>query len=274
MLTGGFATAVVGVAGGGIAVARNPHGTRRALHSLGVLDGPDRAAPVVDALVEYGTLPSPFGPVNYGLYLPAGDMAAVLYCLHGRGGNRRDPFDGLGVHRFVAERRLPWAVASLDGGETFWHNRRDGSNSQRDLVDGLMPFVASKAPSASSAVIGWSMGGYGALLVGQQHPDAFAAVVASGPSLWSTFSSATSGAFDDVGDFDANDVLGRAPQLAGEPVRIDCGEDDPFADSVRELVRRAPTITGGVRRGFHEDASWRSYLPDQLDFLERTLEHR
>jgi enterochelin esterase-like enzyme len=158
-------------------------------------------------------------------------------------------------------------VASLDGGETFWHKRKDGSNTQRDLVEVLIPFVLSKAPAAKSVVIGWSAGGYGALLAALQHPSTFVAAVANAPSLWSTFSSATPGAFDDAADFDANDVLGEAPRLASKPVRVDCGDDDPFADGVEELKRRVPTIEGGLRSGFHEDASWRSYLPDQLDFI-------
>jgi pimeloyl-ACP methyl ester carboxylesterase len=269
VLAGGLATAAVGVAGGGVVVTRNLHGTRRFLHRHGLLDGPDRAAPAVHPSVEYSTLQSPTGPIEYGLYLPAGNVVAVLYCLHGRGGSRRDAFDGIGVHRFVAERGLPWGVASLDGAETFWHQRRNGSNTQRDLVDGLIPFVLTKAPGARAVVIGWSAGGFGALLACLHHPSSFVATVANAPSLWPTFSSATPGAFDDTADFDANDVLRAASQLSGRAVRVDCGEDDPFADSVRQLQRRAPSIEGRVRAGFHEDASWRSYLPEQLDFIQQ-----
>ncbi|MEY2403865.1 MAG: hypothetical protein QOD38_1416 [Acidimicrobiaceae bacterium] len=271
MLTGGLATAAVGVTGGGFVATRDLHGTRRFLHRHGLLDGPDRAAPAIDVPVEYGALQGPFGPVNYGLYLPAGNVAAVLYCLHGRGGSRRDAFDGIGVHRFIVERGLPWAVTSLDGGETFWHERKDGSNTQRDLIEGLIPFVSAKAPAAKSVVIGWSAGGFGALLAALQHPDTFVAAVGNGASIWPSFSSATPGAFDDAADFDANDVLRGASQLATKPVRVDCGDDDPFADGVQLLKERAPSIEGGIRPGFHEDASWRSYLPDQLDFISRHL---
>jgi hypothetical protein len=271
MLTGGLATAAVGITGGSVLAARNIHGTRRFLHRHGVLDGPDRAFPAVDPAVEYGTLPPPFGSVNYGLCLPSGNVTAVLYCLHGRGGSHRDPFDGIGIHRFIAERGLPWGAASLDGAETFWHKRKDGSDTQRDLLEGLMPFVTTKAPSARAAVIGWSAGGFGAVLAMLQHPDTFVAAIGSGPSLWSSFASATPGAFDDEADFAANDVLGNAQQLAHGAVRVDCGDDDPFADGVRDLKRRVPSIEGGVRSGFHEDASWRSYLPDQLDFIGRHL---
>ena len=270
VLAGGLAAAAVGITGGSVLAVQN-HGTRRFLHRHGVLGGPDLALPTINPTVEYGTLPPPFGSVNYGLYLPAASAAVVLYCLHGRGGSRRDAFDGIGVHRFIAERGLPWGAASLDGGETFWHKRQDGSNTQRDLIEGLMPFVRTKAPAAKAVVIGWSAGGFGAVLAMLQHPDEFVAAVGSGPSFWTSFASAAAGAFDDEADFAANDVLADAQQLTGKAVRVDCGDDDPFADGVRDLQRRVPSIEGGVRSGFHEDASWRSYLPDQLDFIARHL---
>ena len=271
MLTGGLATAAVGITGGSVLAARNIHGTRRFLHRHGLVDGPDRALPSINPPVEYAALPPPFGSVNYGLYLPAGNVAAVLYGLHGRGGSRRDAFDAIGLHRFVAERGLPWGVATLDGGETFWHKRKDGSNTQRDLIDGLIPYVSTKAPAAKAVVIGWSAGGFGAVLAMLQHPEVFVAAVGSGPSFWTSFSSSTEGAFDDDADFAANDVLGDAQQLAGRAVRVDCGDDDPFAEGVVDLKRRVASIEGGLRSGFHEDASWRSYLPDQLDFIARHL---
>ena len=271
-VTGGVAAGALAVGGAGVVSAQNLHGTRRFLHRHGIVSGPDLAPPTVDANVEYGTITAGTGPVNYGLYLPGGDAEAVLYCLHGRGGSRRDAFDSIGVHRFVAARKLPWAVASLDSGESFWHTRADGSDTQRDLLEVLMPFVKTKAPAARSAVIGWSMGGYGALLLAVEQPAAFVATVANGPSIWNTFSEATPGAFDDPDDFGKHSVLRDVRRFEGRAVRIDCGADDPFADAVRDLRRRAPSIGGGIHAGFHDDATWRSYLPAQLAFIDGALE--
>ena len=221
--------------------------------------------------VEYGTLQPGTHPVNYGLYLPGREVQAVLYGLHGRGGSHRDTFESIGLHKFVAAHSLPWGVASLDGGEGFWHRRRDGSDTQSDLVDRLLPFVETRAPAAKAVVIGWSMGGYGALLLPQHNPGTFVAAVANGPSIWPTFAEATPGAFDDEADFAANDVLADVAKLAGTAVRVDCGEDDPFAGEVGDLHRRAPDLDVNIRSGFHEDASWRSYLPGQLDFIQAHL---
>lgn len=267
-LAGGATAGALAVGGAGFAASQNIHGIRRLLHGRGLLGGPDEAQPDVAANVGYATLGSGSAAVNYGLYLPSAPASVVLYCLHGRGGNRQNAFDGIGVHRFVAARNLPWAVASLDGGEGFWHRRADGSDTQADLIDTLMPFVGSKAPDARSVLMGWSMGGYGALLILLKHRDLFAGAVANGPSIWSSFGAAAPGAFDDEADFAANDVLAGAASLQGAPVRVDCGEDDPFAGAVEELRTRAPGLDVNISDGFHEDATWRSFLPAQLDFIQ------
>ena len=272
-LIGGLAAGAAAVGGAGIVTAQNLHGTRRFLHHHGIVKGPDPAEPSADTgAVDYRTIPGPRGDVNYGLYTPPKAVTAVVYCLHGRGGNRHDAFDGIELHRYIAERKLPWAVASLDGGEAYWHRRANGSDTQRDLLEVLVPFVESKANPLKRAVIGWSMGGYGALLLGETHPDDFAAVVASAPALWSSFGATAPGAFDDAADFKANDVLGGTSRLVQPSVRVDCGADDPFAPMVRELRRRVPSISGGIHDGFHDDESWRSYVPGQLDFLQTRLD--
>lgn len=240
---------------------------------MGVLTGPDRLAPAIEASVEYGAFDSAFAGqrLRYGLYIPESTPQAVLYCLHGRGGSHHTAFDGLGVHRFVAAMSLPWAVASVDGDESFWHRRAGGSDTQRMLFDEFMPLVATRAPTARPVGLGWSMGGFGVLAASLARPDAFDVIVASSPSLWSGFRATPEGAFDGPADFEANDVIRHAPMLEGHAVRIDCGDDDVFADAVREVHRRAPALNINIRAGFHEDATWRSFIPDQLEFVARTL---
>lgn len=271
-LIGGVAAGAVAVGAVGFEATRDIHATRRLLHEHGLLGGPDQTPPPtsVAASLEYGTLDAPTGAVNYGLSLPASHPAAVLYCLHGRSGNRHDAFDHMSVHQFVADRNLPWAVASLDGGEEYWHRRRDGSDTQRDLVEVLMPFVGSKAPNAEPVIIGWSMGGYGALLLSIKHPRLFSVAVASSPAMWTSFGASAPGAFDDAADFMANDVMTNL-SLLPDATRVDCGDDDPFAAAVRRLQRAAPNVDVHLPPGFHDDATWRSFLPAQLDFIKSHL---
>lgn len=90
----------VAVGGAGAVSAVRYHGLRRALHAIGIVAGPDRSVPPVDAKVAYGVLPSAFSPrPGYGLCVPSPPPEAVVYCLHGRGDSHRDVFDALGVDR-------------------------------------------------------------------------------------------------------------------------------------------------------------------------------
>jgi pimeloyl-ACP methyl ester carboxylesterase len=272
-LVGAGSAAVIAAGTCGTLAVTRPHQLHRFLHAHGVLGGPDAAIPKVAADVSFGELDSAAMKrrVGYGLSLPSVPATAALICLHGRGGSHRDPFDDLGVHRFVAAANLPFAVAAVDGGESFWHQRGDGTDASRLVVGELLPMVVAKAPGAVPVLLGWSMGAYGALLLAEQHPGAFAAVVASSPSIWRTAGESAAGAFDGAEDFARNDVLAGAPALVGSQTRVDCGEDDVFADVSRDLVRAVAGSSGGVRAGYHESPTWRSFLPDQLEFIKSRL---
>ena len=120
-------------------------------------------------------------------------------------------------------------------------------------------------------LLGWSMGGYGALLAAARFADLFPVVVAVAPALWRDADDAADGAFDGELDFRAHDVFTATDRLAGVRLRLDCGRDDPFADAVRALGRRLPDAEVVVRRGFHDTATWRRMAPAQAAFLGRHL---
>ncbi len=68
------------------------------------------------------------------------------------------------------------------------------------------------------AIAGWSMGGYGALLAAETQPRLFAAVVATGPAVWTSYDAMMLGprdAFDSAADFAEFDVIAHAQRLAG-----------------------------------------------------------
>ncbi len=268
----GLAAATVGIGGAGIASAARYHGVRRWLHGAHLVPGPDRSVPSIDVDVIDGRLPSrAMGrDVAYAMSMPSEPPTVVLVGLHGRGGNHRDVFDHLGVHKFVAAAGLPYAVVSVDGGETFWRKRADGTDAQALVVDELLPLALTRAPSAVPVVIGWSMGGYGALLAAIQRPGVFRVVVANSPSIWYSAGASPPGAFDGEDDFRRNDVLAESDALRELPVLVDVGDDDYFAGAVRDLHRRVPSIAGGVHPGFH-DASWRVWFPRQLVFISEHL---
>src|SRR6266511_3600576 len=114
----------------------------------------------------------------------------------------------------------------------------------RDAIDaGRYERGLAAGPADRLAVLGWSMGGYGALLCGVTRPERFAAVVASGPAIWRSYDEAhrvNPGAFDSAQEWAAYDVFAHADRLARVTVRIDCSHSDPFAPAVRALRDRLP----------------------------------
>lgn len=259
---------------GAVAAGQTSRG-RRWLHNAGVLDGPDLDRPGGGPLVRTDVLQSGYQPraVRYALAVPRGDVEVLLVCLHGRGGDERFPFHALGVHEFVAGRQLPWAVVASDGGEAYWHPRRDGRAPDAALFDELLPALSARLGTPRVALLGWSMGGYGALLAAARRSGAFAAVAATSSALWRSPAEAAAGAFDDTADFRAHDVFSSADVLRGmsDRVRIDCGDDDPFVRANRELAALLPRAERSFGPGFHDSGTWRSRLPGQLDFLERAV---
>ena len=102
----------------------------------------------------------------------------------------------------------PYAVVGVDGGISYWHRRKTGEDRLSMLLKELVPLCARRyrlgGGGRGRAIIGWSMGGYGALLAAETEPKLFAAVVATGPAVWTSYDAMMLGprdAFDDAADF-------------------------------------------------------------------------
>ena len=107
-----------------------------------------------------------------------------------------------GLAQAVAAGLPPFAVVAVDGGGGYWHKRASGEDSGAMVLDELIPMLASKAwTPRGSAFLGWSMGGYGALLLGARlGPARTAAICAVSPALWTSSGAAAPGAFDSADD--------------------------------------------------------------------------
>jgi hypothetical protein len=169
----------------------------------------------------------------------------------------------------------PFAIASVDGGSaTNWHPRADGDDPQRMVVHEFLPRLAGRGlVTEPLGLWGWSLGGYGALLLaavlGAQHVGA---VVAASPALWQSFGDTEPNVFDDEADFGRNNVFTREEELAGIPLRIDIGDNDPFTPAVEEFrAALSPTPAGGVSAGFHDEAFWMRVAPAEIEFLGQHL---
>jgi S-formylglutathione hydrolase FrmB len=273
------------VAAAAAAVAVDP---RRAYDRLTRDCGPEPARPPAsDARVVEGSFRSRVlgAGVGYAVALPRGPRfparLPVCFCLPGRGGTGagtlRDLWAADALAQAVGERGVPsFALAAVDGGDSYWHPRAGGENRLAMLLDEALPFVAELLGAAPRrALLGWSMGGYGALLAAETRPSAFRAVTAVSPAVWTSRDAqrgAVPDAFDSDEDFRAHDVIAGAGRLRGLAVRVDCGESDPFAGAARALRDACPEEpAGGLSAGCHEARYWRRTLPEQLDGIGAAL---
>lgn len=282
-LAGGLAA----VGGAGVVGAETgvlPGRTRlAALHDRLLGDDDEGALPAVEpGDVGHGSYVSAArrgATVRWALAVPRGVAAAglpLVVSLHGRGGDASSSFTDLGLQyhlqAVVDAGAAPFAVASLDGGDTYWHPRADGEDAGAAVLDELVPMLARRGLDTSRlAFFGWSMGGYGALALGQRHPRTVA-VAASSAALWERYEDSPPVAFDDADDFARHGLVPRAGALRAVPTRIACGDADPFLPVDRrfaEALRPAPQTAFGP--GAHTTRYWRRTAGEQLAFVAAAL---
>jgi enterochelin esterase-like enzyme len=212
---------------------------------------------------------------NWIIARPPGQTGALrpVIALHGKDGSAAGVMD-LGVEDGLADLvkagRSPFAVVSVDGGaSSYWHRRADGTDSGAMVLNELIPLLATKGLDTSRvAFMGWSMGGYGALLLGcRLGPQRTAGICAVSPALFMSFAGSVPGAFDSYDDWKKNTVLG-VPALASIPLRVDCGTSDRFCPATRQFVAQLRTPpSGGFSPGGHDVSYWRQQLPAELAWL-------
>jgi enterochelin esterase-like enzyme len=272
VLTGLGGGATVGLVG---AVALGSTMRRRLLHDVGLLDSPDHSVAHSGIEVVEATLPSPLmrRTVAYAMAVPSGSLAGVVYCLHGRGEDHRFAFDQIHLHDVAAAAGLKVAVVAVDGGESsYWHPRADGTDPLGMFVTELIPVVERRIAVTKRVVLGWSMGGYGALLAAERHPELFRAVIAASPALWTTAAATAAGAFDSVDDYSRNSVFSALHALDSLTVHVDCGTDDSFAPAARAFAARLThKPAGSFGPGFHDAGYWRSVAPAEMATIARAL---
>ncbi|ABM15920.1 MULTISPECIES: alpha/beta hydrolase [Mycolicibacterium] len=183
----------------------------------------------------------------------------------------------MGVERFLADAVRaglpPFAMAAVDGGNGYWHRRASGDDPGAMVLDEFLPLLATQGLDTSRvAFLGWSMGGYGAMLLGSRlGAGRTAAITAVSPALWTSPGAAAPGAFDGAADYEANSVWGLAA-LNGIPLRIDCGFDDPFYSATEQFIAQLSTPpAGGFSPGGHNAAFWSSQLTSEMTWAAPLL---
>ena len=195
-----------------------------------------------------------------------GTRLPVVVALHGAGRTAEAWFDELGIDQFLAASGHRFAVAAVDGGlRSFWHERSDGQDPCRMLHDEFLPLLADRGLSLAG-VLGWSMGGLGALLLGSRLADAGGGkpVLAVSPALWPEYDQAMPEAYDTEEQY--VEATARAREQLARESRVDCGTADPFYRDVRAVVDGID-VEQHYEQGAHDAAYWTRVLPGQLDWL-------
>lgn len=211
---------------------------------------------------------------NWAIARPPGQTAPLrpVIALHGKGSDAATVMAGgveQGLADTVAAGLPPIAVVAVDGGGGYWHTRASGDDAGAMVLEELLPMLGEQGLDTSRVgFIGWSMGGYGALLLGARlGPARTAAICAVSPALWTSPGAAAPGAFDGPQDYAANSVWGL-PELGAIPLRIDCGNSDPFAAATRQFIAQLPTPpAGGFSPGGHDGGFWSAQLPAEISWL-------
>lgn len=215
---------------------------------------------------------------NWAIARPPGQTEPLrpLIALHGKGSDAATVMAGgveHGLAEAVAAGLPPFAVVAVDGGGSYWHRRASGEDSGAMVTDELLPLLAEQGLDTSRVgFIGWSMGGYGALLLGGRlGPRRTAAICAVSPALWLSPGATAPGAFDGATDFAANSVFGM-PALGSIPIRMDCGNSDPFYAATQAFIDQLPhPPAGGFSPGGHDGSFWSSQLPAELSWIAPLL---
>ena len=226
-------------------------------------------------------------PASASSAATAGERPAlgVVVALHGLGGDALAAADlyGPAMARAGITR---FAVVAADGGDTYWHKRADRDDPLGMIVHEVLPRAAARGLATGRiGIAGYSMGGYGALLLAERlgaRPaagPAATAVAAASPAIFASYHDATAadpGAFASPAEFAANDVLTRLAALRGVPAWVACGSTDPFEAVTQVLRARLRRLTGrpvagGIESGCHDDAFWARSAPSALDYLQSFL---
>ena len=248
----------------------------------------------------------------YSIYLPPGyDQSTqkypVVYLLHGYGSAKQKHQNWIKhgdlqkkVDSAISIGRIsPLIIVMPDAEMTYYMNNVNGDYAIEDfIIKELLPYIDKKYRSYGEkkyrAIVGLSMGGFGAMLYSLHHPELFSACAALSPAIRTTqeiidmphdqylnrYRSAVGnieeGADRITGFWRSNDLLylvKNMPEDQKGQVRFyfDVGDEDFLynGNSLMHILMRELNIPHEyrVRDGGHNWEYWRSGLEDALEFL-------
>ncbi|KAF0203639.1 MAG: hypothetical protein FD170_1066 [Bacteroidetes bacterium] len=247
--------------------------------------------------------------INYAVLLPpeyenSTDSFPVVYLLHGFGDNEKAWYQGGNIQFYADKYALetgPVIYVMPQGFNTYWVNKYNGNYPYMDmLVNELLPEVDAKFRTrkdpAQRAVMGYSMGGYGALILPAKNPEVFKTAVALSMSFRTDqqYINEPQGVFDSQWGpiFGGIGAAGNArltsyfenyspfhffenpddPALSGQNYFIDCGDDEESLSETNNSLHIVLRNLGinheyRVRNGAHSWDYWHKSLPEAFRFM-------
>ena len=195
-----------------------------------------------------------------------------VIALHGKGsdaatrdGRRRRAGPG---RRPSAAGLPPFAVVAVDGGGSYWHKRASGEDSGAMVLDELIPMLGEQGLDTSRV-------GVPRLVDGRLRRAAARRPARAGPHRGDLARSARRCGCRRVRRRRARSTAPTTspptacsglPALASIPIRIDCGNSDPFYSATQAFIAQLPNPpAGGFSPGGHDGAFWSSQLPGRTD---------
>ena len=252
--------------------------------------------------------------IKYAVLLPKeydslNSKFPVVYLLHGFGDNETAWYTWGDIMSYVdanASSTTPMIYVMPQGFNTYWVNRYDGEFPYMDMfVNELVPEIDLKYHTIKGpeyrAVMGYSMGGYGALILTAKNPAVFKTGVALSMSYrtdqqymsesqsgwnvqWGSIFGGigTSGAARLTDYYKANNPFyffsnPNDISLQGQNYFFDCGDDEENLslpnDLLHDLLRQLNIKHEyRVRNGAHTWDYWHGALPEALRFISSSVQ--
>ncbi|MBE9374495.1 hypothetical protein IQ251_08545 [Saccharopolyspora sp. HNM0983] len=203
------------------------------------------------------------------------DALPVCLALHPLRSSARGLAD-LGLPQFVTDAAIrratgPFAVVAPDGGQHFWYDAGDGADPQAMLRDELPGWLDELGLALPTAVLGMSMGGFGALGYAHERMETgapLAATAAMSPALfahWESLNRQHAAPAKEI--WAANDPLQHPDRRVGRTLGVWCGTADRFYENSRIIAQLAKAELASFEPGGHNAGYWRRILPDVVDFI-------
>lgn len=247
--------------------------------------------------------------MTYAVILPpeyetSNDSYPVVYLLHGYGDNETAWYQGGNIEQYIDLYRNVSAAAIYvmpQGFNNYWVNRYNGQYNLMDfMVEELVPEIDRRfrtiKDAGSRAVMGYSMGAYGALVLAARNPGTFRTAVVLSMSFRTdeqymaepsdVFNSQWGSVFGGIGtmgearltehfkDHSPFHFFTKAadPSMSGQNYFIDCGDDEETlsvtCNELHELMRdQQVKHEYRMRNGAHDWDYWHKSLPEAFSYL-------